>query len=231
MGECGGARRPMGPLGAGAALLLAAFGLAAGCASGPAMAPERMPGTPVADAFRGREVVARWAQVDVNAGAARPAYLYTPAPRFALVANAPERRVADLNPQAGSWEITCFAEGPGIRCRLVALGEEQRDGVRQVALTVGYDPKGPGTTLCVGPPGARASAIRVGEHGEWREAGAGGCFPPGRSGPLLAELKADTQLGYRYERAGARVSGWRPAYGLGTALDLMQWMYARVTSA
>lgn len=224
--------RRMGVLGGA---LLVALGLAldllGGCASGPEGPALRMPGTPVDQPYRGRDAVGRWGEVDVNVGAQRPAYVYTPDHRFALVANGPERAAEDLNPQAGSWEVTCFAQGPGERCRLVALGEEKQNGRRVVAVTITFDPQGEGTTLCVGPPGAADTAVRVGEHGEWRAAGVGGCFPPGRSGPLLAELKAANQLGYRYGSAGASIAGWRPAYGLGEALDLMQWMYNRVTAA
>lgn len=227
MGERAGAARPTSQrawLAAGAALLLAA----AGCATGRGAESERMPGTAVQDAFRSGEVVARWQESDVNAGGPRPAYIYTPDHRFALMASGPERDAISLDPRHGAWEITCDAMGQAVRCRLTALGDQRTAGQRETALEVRFTPQGAGTTLCIGPPDATGAALRVGEHGVWREAGVDGCFPPGASGPLLADLKADVQFGYRYRRtAGGQVTGWRPAYGLGEALDLMQWMYTR----
>lgn len=215
------------------ALLAAATALAVleGCASAPGVVG-RMPGTEVTGGFRAPEAVGRWGSVDVTVGRSRPAYLYTPDHRFALVADGPEREATDLNPQAGSWEITCVTAGASARCRLVAVGTEKLGGVRQVALVVDYDPAGRGTTVCVGPPHTRGAALRVGEHGVWREADADGCFSPEASAPLLAALRADSQLGYRYQgTAEGRISGWRPAYGLPEALDLMRWLYGRVASA
>jgi invasion protein IalB len=225
MGERAGAACPPGWLAAGAALLLAAT---AGCATERAAQAMRMPGTPVQDTFRGREVVALWNDTDVNAGSARPAYIYTPDHRYALVANGPEQDALALDPLHGAWEITCPVVGTTVRCLLTMLGDERSAGARDAAVEVRFAPQGAGTTLCVGPPDATRAALRVGEHGVWRAAGVDGCFPPGASGPLLAALKADEQVGYRYTRtAGGQVAGWRPSYGFGEALDLMQWMYTR----
>jgi len=226
-----GERAGVAWLAAGAAALLAAA-VAAGCATGREAEAERMPGTAVQDTFRGREVVARWHDLDVNTGGVRPAYLYTPDHRYALVANGPERDALALDPHHGAWEIQCSAMGTTVRCALTIVSDERTAGVRETALEVRFLPRGDGTTVCVGPPDATGAAIRVGEHGVWREAGMDGCFPPGASGPLLSDLKADVQFGYRYRRtAGGQVTGWRPAYGLGEALDLMQWLSTRAAPA
>jgi len=228
MWERAGARGPRAWIVCGAALLLAAGAVAGGCATAREAGSGRMPGTAVQDTFRGREVVARWNDTDVNAGGPRPTYIYTPDHRYALVANGPERAAADLDPRQGAWEIGCAAMGTAVRCRLTILGDERTAGEREAAMEVRFAPRSAGTTVCVGPPDTTEAAIRVGEHGVWREAGVDGCFPPGASGPLLSDLKSNVQFGYRYRRtAGGRVNGWRSAYGLGEALDLMQWMYAR----
>jgi hypothetical protein len=233
MGERGGAEYPPAGLLAGAALLLAAaLAVAAGCATVRKAEAQRLPGTPIQDAFRGHEVADRWHDTDVNAGHARPAYLYTPDHRYALVAGGPERDVAGLDPRQGAWEIACAGTAGRATCRLTSLGDERSAGERDTALEVRLAPKGEGTTVCVGPPDATEAAIRVGEHGVWRAAGVDGCFPPGASGPLLSDLKADVQFGYRYTlTAGGQVTGWRPSYGLGDALDLMQWLYTRAGPA
>jgi len=227
MGERVGAGGPPAGLKVGAALLLAALA-AAGCATMRKAEAGRMPGAAVQDTFRGREVTASWHDTDVNAARSRPAYLYTPDHRYGLVAGGPERDVAALDPGQGTWVITCPTVGPQAVCRLTMPGDERTAGERDTALEVRYAPKGAGTTVCVGPPDATEAAIRVGEHGVWRAAGVDGCFPPGASGPLLSDLRNDVQFGYRYTRtAGGQVTGWRPSYGLGDALDLMQWLYTR----
>lgn len=229
MGERVGAGGPPAGLGVGAALVLAALAAMAGCAAVRKAETERMPGTPVQDTFRGREVAARWHDTDVNAGRSRPAYLYTPDHRYGLVAGGPERDAAALDPRQGAWQVACPGVGPQAACRLTMLGDQRSAGERDVALEVRFAPRGEGTTVCVGPPDATGAAIRVGEHGVWREAGVDGCFPPGASGPLLSDLRGEVQFGYRYTlTAGGQVTGWRPSYGLGDALDLMQWLYGRL---
>ncbi len=212
-------------------LLMASVAVAAGCATVRKEESERMPGTAVQDTFRGREVVARWHDTDVTAAESRPAYIYTPDYRFALVANGPEQDAASLDPRHGAWEIHCGREAGAVTCRLTALGDERTAGERESSLEVRIDPRGNGTTVCVGPPDATGAAIRVGEHGVWREAGVDGCFPPGASGPLLMDLRGVPRFGYRYTRtAGGKVDNWRMSYGLGDALDLMQWLYTRAAA-